>query len=444
MIEISESTQREFESVVEQLPQFKNGVIKEEDAFRWAENTLIADPGRLVWHAKRLEGWGASDIGHLVTALRGDFDAFKGAPRLVMEKLMKIAPDAPSGASLRGLEMEDLIRQKFLKKFSAKQRPDLHKGYHGFKSRQYSWLKGNPDDIVEINSKIFIVDYKAPGSESFKKSEAAEGVNFDYACQLHHLHKIAAELGIQVDGLLIAALDFDAWEVESRLIDFNPDLMNEILQAGDHYWNEYVMQGLIPDPIYKPTFNLSLMEEHESDAVLSLSTQLVCAKALYNSSMDLVESITKQIKGITEKFVLEGRKIVVPGGSINARVGINAEEVISLCKGNSIEPPDPEDKASLAKALESLSKIEPEIDLSRCLVENHVISLTRAQKGKDRELIDNELSIADTLVKTHINERYLRLVTPNDRSGEVFGEEPHEMKLSVVNKEDAPKKRKPK
>lgn len=440
MIEISESTQKEFESIIEGLPQFKNGSIREEDAIQWSENTLNADPDRLVWHAKRLQGWGASDIGHLVTAMRGDFDAFKGAPRLVMEKLMKISPEAPTGASLRGLELEDLIRQKFLKKFSAKRRPDLHKGYHGFKSRQYTWLKGNPDDIVEINSKVFIVDYKAPGSETFKKSEAAEGVNFDYACQLHHLHQIALECDIHIDGLLIAALDLDAWEVESRLIDFNPELMEEILQAGSHFWDEYVMKGVIPDPIYKPKFDLSLMEPEESKAVLDLSTQLVCAKAICSTSADMVENITKKIKSITEQFLLEGRKIVVPGGSINARVSINSEEVVKLCTENGLNIPESSDKVALAEALEQLSKIEPEIDLSRCLVENHVISLTRAQKGKDRELIDNELSIADTLIKNHVNERYSNLLSPEKG----VGEETDEIKLSVVNKEEAPKKRKPK
>jgi len=174
----------------------------------------------------------------------------------------------------RGNALEDLARQVFLKKsFGVIDLPAMNALATASRLKGYEFMVGNPDDIVIIDGKRYVVDYKVPNTFS-------DAIEFDYEVQVHHYATLAKFAGVRIDGLILAKLDMPpqlseyltknlatmephrvAELVESIVrvdlpgcrivslpIELKSGLQAELLAAGKDCWNDFVLKGVVPTP----------------------------------------------------------------------------------------------------------------------------------------------------------------------------------------------------
>lgn len=219
----------------------------------------------LTQHIRRLGGFGASEIGRLVGERRGQYSPFGTARELVMEKLLQRLPDPGDEHTHRGVVMEPLIRQEFLRQSGAVRRIDLAQQIAAHTPARWPWMRATPDDLVEIQGALGIVDYKAP-------AEPLTEVSLAYACQLHQIGLLAHDLGIPLQFQALVAWNHRRGLPEVFLCEHDPQLEQDLLAAGDEGWNQFVLNGACPDwPVREPLAltlaNLSTATKTEIEAL---------------------------------------------------------------------------------------------------------------------------------------------------------------------------------
>lgn len=261
-----------MQSFVESLPQFS--VIEPDDALRWAYSVDRYHGKRAAWHAKRLGGIGGSEMGAIVSHYRGRrHQGFQSIAHVVEGKLMKRIPAFETFHMRRGNELEPLALQAYILKTGAMLDHAAMAAIQAAKKQPgYEFMIGNPDLIAIVDGRRILVDLKAPSAFS-------DEIEFDYEVQLHHYATLANLAGIRIHGLELAKLDLPSDMSEhltknihkmepSRIaelarslvtmdmpgcrivplqVEFKRSLQAELLAAGKRCWNEFVLQGVVPN-----------------------------------------------------------------------------------------------------------------------------------------------------------------------------------------------------
>ncbi len=188
---------------------------------------------------RRLGGFGASEIGILVGEQRGLYSPFSTAREVVARKLLLDPPTPANPHQRRGILLEPLIRETFLRQSGAVRQPAWTQRIATHRPARWPWMQATPDDVVEVAGRRVLVDYKAP-------AEPLTEVSLPYACQLHQTGLIAADLGYAVDAHVLVAWNHPRGTPEVLVCAHDPALEAEIVAAGTHYWNAYVLQGALP------------------------------------------------------------------------------------------------------------------------------------------------------------------------------------------------------
>lgn len=388
--------------LISDLPQRKH--ITDETVLRWVESVCAADPKRLRWHARRLGGFGGSDIGALVLGYRGESDFFSNPRAIVASKLMLDPPDEVGGDAKRGVYLEPMIRDNFRAKYSAEPLTSERNAMLMSKplgtDTDPSWLYGEPDDVVAISGHTYIVDYKSPRPSVLEECRKNGVVKFEYSCQLHQMRLLALRAQVKPDGLLLAAHDMIEWDLDVREVPHDPQLEVDILEAGNKYWNEYVMQGILPAVNSAPEFDLASLPADQRAKLDQFGEQYVAMRQVEKAAK---ESATLAVQGITEitkAYQVNDQKIVLPGSSVAASHSLDPSEVQRLTArlGDEFD----QDKLTsggqtyLAELFEKIKTALPE-DAGTCIVESHSVSMSRARSGPQRDLIDKHYFAAQSM-----------------------------------------------
>lgn len=282
---------------ISKLPQA--GHIKREDAAAWLEQVKAREPDRLAWHVRRLRGIGGSEIGAIVVAFRNEYHPFTQAADIIRGKLMIDAPEGPNGDTARGVALEeplrDLFRPWMKKHYNAVPADDVLAAVQEVKSRSNPWQVGNPDDAFWLpGKKLLMTDYKCPRPDVLAGYEVF-GKPFDYICQLHHYTMLAIEAGFgeHIDELCLCSLDSDKWSPAPHFLKYDPALAEEISKAGAHYWNNFVLKGLVPDLIDKPTQTTE--DPVLREMVLKAGRTLAMANNGYRRTAEMQELISSYV-----------------------------------------------------------------------------------------------------------------------------------------------------
>jgi hypothetical protein len=230
-------------SRLQELPQYP--YINTVDAEVWVDSVIAREPDRAWWHFDRLSGIGGSEIGVFLGNEEGMFHPFTSARQITEAKLLRRPLEAANGDMARGTALESVVQGMYRARVAARNgspRQDLMDKMKGYRDPDHPWLVGNPDDIVEENGKIYIVDYKVPMPDQIAHYDH-DGVPFYYAAQVHHYRLIAEKCGIHIDGLRLCSLDLKGWDVDERPVPYSEQTSEDILAIGDKYWNDYVMVG---------------------------------------------------------------------------------------------------------------------------------------------------------------------------------------------------------
>ena len=214
---------------------------------------------------RRLGGFGASEIGILVGEQRGTFSPFSTAREVVARKLLLDPPTPANPHQRRGILLEPLIRETFLRHSGAVRQPAWTQRIATHRPARWPWMQATPDDVVELAGRRVLVDYKAP-------AEPLTEVSLPYACQLHQTGLIAADLGYVFDARVLVAWNHPRGAPEVLVCEHDPALDTEIVAAGTHYWNAYVLPGALPPwptrtPLALNLADLSLAAKAEIEAL---------------------------------------------------------------------------------------------------------------------------------------------------------------------------------
>lgn len=312
----------ELKSVLASLPQAS--VIDQEHAARWLEGVMRYHRPRAEWHAKRLGGIGGSEMGAVLRGLYELKETGFGTFRKVIEqKLMMRLPEFQTIHMKRGTVLEPLARLAFMYRYKAEQDHAALNGLAMGKNRPgYEWLVGNPDDLVSLKNKRFLVDYKVP-------SQCDEEIEYDYQVQLHHYDLLCQMRGIKTHGLILAKLDLSpelatslvdrfsgmsqaqvhelartiatmdmpGMRVVGLVLDKDRSMQMDILEAGSTAWNDYVLEGNVPP---KPREQLVELDDQRMLKLGSFQQQYAMAKAGIKYLTEQCKSIEAEIQSVLD------------------------------------------------------------------------------------------------------------------------------------------------
>jgi predicted phage-related endonuclease len=257
--------ERRLTRLIGLLPQ--RPVIQDHHATRWLERTVTMSIERVelehgegnatvgdvhkhaLWHVRRASAIGGSEMGTIVKHFRGDRGNFTSAKNLAMEKLLIMSPQRSTPEMARGNRAEPWLQRMYHEQHGVRSDEamlDLMKGYRWSRLPQ---LVGTPDDIVILpDDRRRLVDYKCPSADVNAEYEK-KGVSFDYVCQVHHYGILSQASGGRFDEMEVAVFDPRYFVIHQYKVERDPALIQEIMKAGQVFWDEFVMNGLIPDDL---------------------------------------------------------------------------------------------------------------------------------------------------------------------------------------------------
>lgn len=355
---------------INSLPQTKH--INEFDMHLWLDSVIENEPDRLKWHVRRLQGIGGSEIGAIWMSKRGIYHPFQSNKDVVESKLLKQAPQVAEGNLLRGSELEDailrpLFRRLMTKKYAEegkeiKFRDDLFPLFMEYKDsdKRLSWLVGSPDEIMEVNGEIIIIDYKAPTTKTiasldgYKENEAP----IYYEAQLHHYATIGQKLGLNVSKTMLASYVYDKHDFDLRHVEVRSDFQQELLYDGTEYWENYVCKGIVPTPVKGSTFTREVELE---ERVMNEIMRYAALSSVMNNAKRERDQIQKGLE--SNNIEIDPTVDVVQSGAVNlmAKRKWNLESLASTLEGLNIDTSsawqkNDFDKEKVAEYLENLDQ----------------------------------------------------------------------------------------
>ena len=233
---------------VARLPQAKHLPVETVNA--WIDGVRRVDPDRLEWHLRRAGGFGGSDMGALIAGFEGRYHVFNSAREIVSGKLFRSLPDGETVDTRRGTELEPFIQKLFERRMTREgrswtRREDYMETLQNTPHPSVRWHQSSPDDIIEVDGETWLVDYKAPTQDMLDHYRKALDFT-DYEAQLHHYRHGAVGRGIKIDRMVLSMYDYKSNDVELFEIEHNPELDRQLIEIGDHYWDNYVLKGEVP------------------------------------------------------------------------------------------------------------------------------------------------------------------------------------------------------
>lgn len=294
-ISVSSPQEKAILDALLQLPQARH--FEPQNIKRFIEQ--YRDDPRVFWHVKRLGGIGGSEIGAIVSYLRGEQDVFGTNPAdIVKEKLLITPPRKMNLAMRKGVIAESCIRQIFLEDYHGEQDfESIHLLQNDAYKRPYSWMRYSPDDIVFINGRRYLCDYKYPG-----KAMLHDDICLRYISQLH-LGKILLEHnGIKLDGMLLVQYPEKGDGLLVSEIGTDESVMRDIIRGGEMIWKE-VLSGNVPSFEEKEQPQLS---EEETAEISELADRFVQCKIMGEALLNEAKSAQKQIIDVIRSRAIEG------------------------------------------------------------------------------------------------------------------------------------------
>jgi hypothetical protein len=230
------------------------GVILTSDAERWVAQTMLIDPERIEWHIKRAGGIGGSEAGAMLAFEYGGIAVREHADRLARRKLFMLPPDRANHDTGRGHYLEPHIRAVYEEKLTRSgmvwsRRDDLKSIIESGPHPEMPWLRASLDGLYEIDGQIVLPDFKAP-SEAVLNDYMKHHDYDDYKAQLNHYAMVADGHGIRIDRLELALYDYRRVSTEGVRIcpvALDPNLQEKLARASGIFWNDFVMQGCLPE-----------------------------------------------------------------------------------------------------------------------------------------------------------------------------------------------------
>ena len=452
--------------IIESLPQRK--FIQDDDIARWLNDVWETEPDRIIWHANRLRGWGGSEIGILVADMRSKegsefsptYHTFKSAHELVKEKLLISSPSRDEDENIndlkRGTECESWLIDKLVRDLKETYGEDQVKidqatmdALAGMVvNEKHPWLVGNIDLALIIKNKRLLIDIKAP--QSSKAYYMSVSTPFTYDCQLKQYELVASQLPVPIefDNTVLACYDHDKYKFHLGVVNSDESIKEDILRAGDLYFNEYLLKGRVPDfPKSKvPSATMDVLPDSVEGKLSKAHALKIAIKAAEKQLQDVEDEINAEI---TSMKLPPNPKLSFAGGlgNIKGKTKCHYDDEILTRFASRYDIHIDADEGLTDKTRqdihEQMVKDESVSDNTVILATNPEYSFTyplsRAKKGATKLAIDELADDAHHEIGNLVNSMAERIVNGNDKP--LINEE-HKKRVShseksLVNKDGA-------
>lgn len=368
-----QSAMMEARTIIDRLPQRE--LVPDERIEKWLSVMAARDPERIVWHALRQSGFSGSEVGTLVTNRRGHRAHFGSARKLVMQKLFMMTPDMPNEHMQRGLETEELHRQKFMQMWNAQRDERAFQALSEARGR-YPFLRYSPDDVVTIDGRRVLTDYKAPSDVA---DEAA--YDFEYQCQINLGADILSHIGMPADHGLLSRLSWKEWRCACVWVQIDLQLQEEIQDAAHHYWTEHVLRGEAPD--YVATHKVPELSPGLKHQLRLLSARVVALDEVSNKLADEREAVCAAMKELTKKAAVRPGKVLAFCHDIKTTHIVNLDHFCDMVASINLDPE------------EEIRKVTGRIEYDEKRLLADIMSNSEIDKSPyfQRRVIDNEKAI---------------------------------------------------
>lgn len=343
---------------VRRLPQFRH--INKDAMNEWLDVVEATDPARMEWHIRRLGGLGGTDLGEIVTHVRGGW-GFRSLDTVVAEKLMAIPPAGSNEKMRRGIELEDVVRRMFHEQTGAVVRDDLIRACLQDLPGEYSFIRSNPDDVVEIPGiGIYLPDYKCP-------DEPHREISINYQTQLQvydykllsalmgrfpdvsELHEIRGDRpALSCDALVLVSLDYKNWQASPLQVDYDPSVTNDALVNGKKVW-EAICSGQQPK-LSRAAPERFVLSDAKKEQISVIEARWTAAKVIADQADKAAAAERQQIEAI-----------LADGGGTATAVGVSSAHAGAYTKISA--------KAKLDRAqFDEIRDMNPQIDWDSVMV----------------------------------------------------------------------------
>lgn len=294
------------------------------------ENKLKLIQKNMLWHINRLKGFGGSDMVVLMQEYLGERPPFSNSEQILREKLLLSVPKVTNCNMLIGTKLEENARNALKNYFldqNISYEVDIESKNKILKyskkiNRNNNWLVGNPDDILLINGKRCIVDYKV----SMININEYNTPNY-YKYQLLHYKLLAKEADINIDKLFIASyIPDNKNQFTCKLSQINisneelAEYTKNIYDIGKIMW-EYRNQGIVKNiSPQKPT---QLYLVGNISHCIPSETQNIQKNSLVFGVLNELSKVTDKITDSRKKQIIEILKNTLSINELNKNDFLN-------------------------------------------------------------------------------------------------------------------------
>lgn len=284
------------EFVLKGLAQGKN--INRDNARMWYESILQNEVERFWWHYKRLSGLGGSDIGEVATWKLGELNMFKTPRDIVREKLMEVPVEGQTKAMRRGTLLEPVLQQIFCEDYDAISRQDIVNKIQNTVSKDHPWMGANVDDVVEIDGKIYIVDYKCSAHLAKEAPLPYEGQlhQYDFMLSLANGKHSLRDNKSGSDGLMLCYFDYASGGANPIDVPFNPEMVKAVLEGGDEVWG-HVLSGTYPEVNRRDMKKIEYSDE-QIEQISDLEKRVVSLNTISKVAEELAQEAQEEMAAL--------------------------------------------------------------------------------------------------------------------------------------------------
>jgi len=363
----------------------------------------------------------AHELAVLVKNIDGEFSEYGAARSICASKSLHILPPAPAVEVNRCLATEAHHLQLFLEHHRVLGMTVDSQAEWDANEVSDSWMRFGASHILRTDSDArVLVLLDAP--------LAADGrLSLPQLVQLHNDRLVAERAGICIDTMVVSKLDMCDWKLSVLPVEHIPRLTEQLVGAGDHYWNKYVQQDLLPDLIEKPDFVLTVQNAQDRERITGLADQMAMLKLIGDTAYGRFKTLEGTLRTELGRYSTGNAMLSLRALKVDAKSSFDSAGAKSLLATAAPQANVDVDDAQLAALIRRLTPHDPAkfitTDYRVMLGKSHALTQLRSELDTGvQQLLQthldtlksvNDLSVHKAVPVTEISTKPARRLAPS-------------------------------
>lgn len=322
---------------------------------------------KVRWHIRRLDGFGGSDMGVLLTEFDGGYYPHETSAKDIVRQKLCLEPAGVSNGDMeRGSTLEPFAEKKFLMGMANKgedgsdgiileKHPKLNDFLQEANTKdfwpEHPWVRSSPDGLyVDQHGETWLVDFKCPALHD-TVMDIYTNPPTHYRAQLAQYKMHLEQYGIQVDHVVICPFSTKEFKVYPAEFKVDAELVQKVKDAGDFYF-DYVKKTELPfRPPGQDFHQIRQVPAPLRDAI----TKYIYTKKLESLGKNASDKSKQRLLDLASVCGVDwdhdGRKVRLPGVDISQKhvERFDTDSLVAEIRRLGGDPDDPKLKTSKAQ-----------------------------------------------------------------------------------------------